>query len=483
MLSGMPSIPGALRGYADANPEAPAVTDTTSTLSRREFLERADALAFALHDRGVGVGDLVSIGLPSNASFMVAMIATWIVGATPQPVPSNMPRHELDAVLDLAKPAIAIGFDGGEYAPSLIELPKPTGEARERLPEVMSPNFKAPMSGGSTGRPKLIVAATPADADGQVALCAFFRIKPEDTSLITAPLHHNGPFMTATASLTTGGHVILPGKFDAESSLRLIEQHGVGWAYLVPTMMSRISKLPSEVRFGADVSTVHTVLHMAAPCPAWLKQDWIDWLGAETIMELYAGTEAQAATLISGTEWLAHKGSVGRPVSGQMQICDPDGNPLPPGEVGEVWLRPNDGAPTYKYIGATARAREDNWESLGDLGWMDEDGYLYLSDRMTDMVLVGGSNVYPAEVEAALDEHPAVMSSCVIGLPDDDLGNRLHAIVQLREEITDDDLREWCTGRLTKYKVPRTWERVDQPLRDDAAKVRRSQLRAERLPS
>jgi bile acid-coenzyme A ligase len=477
----MPSIPSVIRGYAAANPDAPAITDTTRTYTRQEVVDRADALAYELLEHGVGIGDLVSIGLPSNATFMIAMLATWIVGATPQPVPSNMPRHELDAVLDLAKPKIAIGFDGGDYAPTLLELPEPSGETREPLPDVMSPNFKAPMSGGSTGRPKLIVAETPADADGQRLLCAFFRIKDEDTSLITAPMHHNGPFMTATASLTVGGHVVLPGRFDAETSLQLIEKHGVGWAYLVPTMMSRISKLPEDVRGRYDVASVHTVMHMAAPCPMWLKQAWIDWLGAETIMELYAGTEAQAATLITGTEWLEHKGSVGKPTLGQMQICDSDGNPLPAGEVGEVWLK-SDSGPTYKYIGAEARRREDGWESLGDLGWMDADGYLYLSDRMTDMVLVGGSNVYPAEVEAALDEHPGVMSSCVIGLPDDDLGSRLHAIVQLRDDLSDDDLVTWCTQRLTKYKVPKTYERVDEPLRDDAAKVRRSQLRAERMP-
>jgi bile acid-coenzyme A ligase len=247
-------------------------------------------------------------------------------------------------------------------------------------------------------------------------------------------------------------------------------------------MMSRISKLPDEVRLGYNVDSVHTVMHMAAPCPPYLKQAWIDWLGPERIMELYAGTEAQAATFINGVEWLEHRGSVGKPVIGRMQICDSEGNALPPGEVGEVWLK-SDAGPTYKYIGAEARAREDGWESLGDLGWMDEDGYLYLNDRLTDMVLVGGSNVYPAEVEAALDEHPSVMSSCVIGLPDDDLGNRLHALVQLSADVSDEDLAAWCGERLTKYKVPRVFERVDEPLRDDAAKVRRSQLRQERMPS
>ncbi|HVU61278.1 MAG TPA: AMP-binding protein [Mycobacteriales bacterium] len=477
----MTSIPAALRAFAAAKPDAPAVTDTKATLSRRELLDRADTVAHALHDQGVGVGDLVSIGLPSDASHVVASIATWLVGATPQPVAANMPRAELDAVLELAKPAMAIGFDGGDLAPTMLTLPEPAGQAREPLSDVVSPNFKAPMSGGSTGRPKLIVATNPAEVEGLALLGQVMRIKAEDTSLITAPMHHNGPFLTSTATIALGGHVVLPGRFDAETTLELIERERVGWVYLVPTMMSRITKLPDDVRLRYDLSTLHTVMHMAAPCPPYLKQAWIDWLGGERIMELYAGTEAQAATFISGTEWLEHRGSVGKPLIGQMQICDPDGKPLPTGEVGEVWMK-SDAGPTYKYIGAEPRAREDGWESLGDLGWMDADGYLYLNDRLTDMVLVGGSNVYPAEVEAALDEHPHVLSSCVIGLPDDDLGNRLHALVQLRDEVSDDELRSWCGERLTKYKVPRTFERVAQPLRDDAAKVRRSQLRAERLP-
>ncbi len=478
----MPSIPAALRALAAEKPDAPAVTDVNGTLSRQQLLGRADALAHELKARGVEVGDLVSIGLPSDASFITAMVATWIVGATPQPVPANMPRAELDAVLELARPAIAIGFDGGELAPSMMTLPEPPMPAPDPLPDVTSPNLKAPMSGGSTGRPKLIVATNPAEADGLVLLGAVMRIQSEDTSLITAPMHHNGPFLTSTASLVMGGHVVLPGRFDAENTLRRIQDHAVGWVYLVPTMMSRISKLPDDVRNRYAVDSLHTVMHMAAPCPPYLKQTWIDWLGPEKIMELYAGTEAQAATFINGVEWLEHRGSVGKPLIGRMQICDAEGNALPAGEVGEVWMK-SDAGPTYKYVGATARAREGGWESLGDLGWMDEDGYLYLADRLTDMVLVGGSNVYPAEVEAALDEHPSVLSSCVIGLPDDDLGTRLHALVQLSADIDDDALRAWCAARLTKYKVPRTFERVHEPLRDGADKVRRSQLRQERLPT
>ncbi len=221
---------------------------------------------------------------------------------------------------------------------------------------------------------------------------------------------------------------------------------------------------------------------MAAPCPPWLKEAWIDWLGGETIMELYAGTEAQAATIISGTEWLEHRGSVGKVAFGEMAAFDAAGNRLPPGEIGEVYLRrPSAMPPSYQYRGAAARTLPDGWESLGDIGWFDADGYLYLADRRTDMILVGGSNVYPAEIEAALDEHPLVQSSAVIGLPDEEMGNQVHAIVQPRPGLTEAALRDHLRGMLVTYKQPRTYEFVTENIRDDAGKVRRTQLRDERI--
>jgi bile acid-coenzyme A ligase len=216
-----------------------------------------------------------------------------------------------------------------------------------------------------------------------------------------------------------------------------------------------------------------------------LKEAWIEWLGPDVIWELYAGTEAQAATIISGRDWLEHRGTVGRTLGGEMKVVGPDGEELPRGEVGEIYMRPSADASvkTYEYIGATAKTLPGGWESLGDMGWMDADGYLYLSDRQTDMILVGGSNVYPAEVESALDEHPSVRSCAVIGLPDDDLGNRVHAIVQTDDgaPLDPDELRTHLGERLVRYKVPRTFEFVTEALRDDAGKVRRSALRAERL--
>jgi bile acid-coenzyme A ligase len=271
-------------------------------------------------------------------------------------------------------------------------------------------------------------------------------------------------------------------RFDGAAALTLIEQHRVDWMYAVPTMMHRIWRLPESDRNRFDVSSLRVVFHMAAPCPPWLKQAWIDWLGAERILELYGGTEAQAITFITGTEWLEHRGSVGRPLLGEIVVLDDDGNELPPGDIGEIWMRRGlDAPPSYRYVGAEAKSRPGNWESLGDMGWKDKDGYVYLSDRDTDMILVGGANVYPAEVESALDEHPSVTSSCVIGLPDDDYGSSVHAIVQAAEPITATELDQFLHSRLGKYKRPRTYEFVTEPLRGDDGKIRRSALRAQRV--
>ena len=347
------------------------------------------------------------------------------------------------------------------------------------LPDRVSPSWKAPTSGGSTGRPKLIVAGRPGLVNWLEI--AFWRLDDKTTALMPGPLYHNGPLACALQALMAGGHLVLMPRFDALRTLELIEAHRATWLYLVPTMMSRIWRLGDDVRGRFDVSSIETLWHLAAPCPPWLKEVWIEWLGGEHVWELYAGTEAQATTVITGTQWLERRGSVGRPITGEVRILDGDGRELPPREVGEVYLRRQAGTdPTYRYIGAEARTRGD-WESLGDLGWVDEDGFLYLADRRADMILVGGSNVYPAEVEAALDEHPLVESSAVIGLPDDDLGQTVHTIVQARAGLDVADLRAHLETRLVRYKLPRTFELVDEPVRDDAGKVRRSRLREERL--
>jgi bile acid-coenzyme A ligase len=472
-----------LASLAEAQPDRPAITDHERSVTRAELERRTNRLARDLAARGVVEGDLVTIGLPNSVAFYEAAIALWKLGATPQQVSSRLPAVELDAIIELAAPRLLIGLEHRDVPSVPVGHEPDPALSDEPLPVVVSPSWKAPTSGGSTGRPKLIVATAKALTEGVVLAGMLCGQQADGVHLCTGPLYHNGPFVYATSALLLGNHVVIMPRFDAERTLQLVQEHRVDWLYTVPTMLQRIWKLPDDVRDSYDLSSLNRVFHVAAPCPPWLKEAWIRWLGPEKIVELYAGTEAQAATFLTGTEWLEHRGSVGRPVIGEMKIVGPDGQDLPPGEQGEVYMRPPAGTSTYRYVGAEAKGMGDGWESLGDIGWMDEDGYLYLGDRSADMVLVGGSNVYPAEVEAALDEHPAIASSCVIGLPDDDLGNRVHAIVQVAEgeSVTDEELGTYLAERLVRYKLPRSYERVDTPLRDDAGKVRRSALRAERL--
>jgi bile acid-coenzyme A ligase len=236
------------------------------------------------------------------------------------------------------------------------------------------------------------------------------------------------------------------------------------------------------LRTAFDLSSLKTLWHLAAPCPPWLKEAFIDWVGPDVVMERYGGAESQAISEISGREWLERRGSVGRVIVGEMIAVGEDGQALSPGEVGEVYLRRPQGSPeTYRYVGAVAKTLPGGWESLGDMGWFDADGYLYLADRRTDMILVGGANVYPAEVEAALEEHAAVQCCAIVGLPDDDLGNTIHAIVNVRYPVTFDQLAAHLAERLVGYKLPRSFEFVDEPIRDDAGKVRRTALRDERI--
>ena len=348
------------------------------------------------------------------------------------------------------------------------------------LPDRISPSWKAPTSGGSTGRPKLIVSG---DAAVWSDLSARFWRVPSDgkAAVVPGPMYHNGPFMSGLATVLNGGHLVLSERFDAAETLALVEAHQAVWLYLVPTMMSRIWRLPLEERLAFDIKTLETVWHLAAPCPEWLKRAWIEWVGGDVLVELYGGTEGIATTVITGTEYLDHPGSVGKALIGEIAILGPDGEMLPAGEVGDVGMRPPArSGPTYRYVGGDARLIGD-WETIGDIGWMDEDGYLFLSDRRSDLILVGGANVYPAEVEAVIDEHPLVRSSAVVGLPDEDLGQRVHAIVQGAPGLTQEDLDAHVRARLARPKCPRSYEFVEEALRDDAGKVRRSALRDERM--
>jgi bile acid-coenzyme A ligase len=475
------SIGRALSWLAGHDPDRPSVTDAATSVTRRQLDLQSNRLARAYAELGVRQDDLVTIGLPNSVEYVVACAALWKLGATPQPVSAKLPAAELAAVVELADPSLLIGLDlpGRSSVPAGFDA---SAHDDGPLPDVVATSWKAPTSGGSTGRPKLILSGTRGEVDPTVAAVPY--IPRDGVELVPGPLYHNGPFIYAMRGLLSGQSLVLMERFDGERVLQLVEQHGVTWMLLVPTMMQRIWRLPEPVRTSYDVSSLEMILHLGAPCPEWLKRAWIEWLGPERVVEVYAGTESQGVTAIGGREWLEHPGSVGRPVLGSsFRVLDADGRDVPPGMTGEIFMRPADGpGSTYTYRGAEPRSI-DGWESLGDLGHLDADGYLYLADRSADLILSGGANIYPAEVEAALDAHPAVRSSAVFGLPDEDLGERVHAVVDVASaEVTAAELLAHVSERLVRYKVPRSVELVREPLRDDAGKLRRSQLRRDRLP-
>ena len=465
-----------LRHLAETRPDVPAVTCGDWTLTYRNLESQSNRLARAYRALGVRHGDFVTIALPNSIEYFAAVFAIWKLGAIPQPISPRLTRPEQESILALAKPSLVVGVDPRAHrryrcVPAMFS-PDPALSDAPVLPDRVSPSLKAPTSGGSTGTPKLIVSAEPGKIDPTMVYLNGMR--DSGVSLVPGPLYHNAPFISSVLGILGGVHVVLLPKFDAAAALEAIEKYRIDWVSVVPTMMLRMWRLLEENPSTYDLSSLQVLWHFAAPCPPWLKEAWINLLGPEKVFELYGGTEQQVSTNITGLEWLSHRGSVGRPVDGSIRILGPDNELLQPGEVGEIFMRNR--KRTYRYIGAEART-VDGWESLGDMGWLDDDGYLYISDRRTDMIVAGGANIYPAEVEAVLVEHPRVNGAVVVGLPDGDLGQRVHAVVEGPKDLTERDLVEFLTDRLVRYKIPRSFRIVDETLRDDAGKVRRSTVR------
>jgi bile acid-coenzyme A ligase len=478
----IPPIGTQFSALAAASPGEPAVTCDGRTLTRGELDASTNRLARAYADLGVRQGDYVTIVLPNSIEWAQAVLATWKLGATPTPLSSRLPEPELAALLDLRPPALLVGRDDPNgRSPSVPRGFAPDPAVSDgQLPETVSPVWKSMASGGSTGRPKLIEAG----GDSRFPAAAGYPLGAQegDVNLLSVPLSHNTGFTTFAVGIVQGHHLVLMPRFDPHEFLRLVTEHRVTFLATVPTIMQRLLPVYRAAMDADpttyDLSSIRRFWHLASACPPVIKQAWIDLLGPEVIWELYGGTELQALTFIRGDQWLTHPGSVGVVVAGEMKVLDDDGNECPPGVAGEIYMRPAPGsAPTYRYVGATAKSR-DGWDSLGDLGYFDAEGFLYLNDRRVDMFTVGGRNVYPAEIESALAAHPDILSSLVVGVPDDDLGQVPHALVQA-EGLDEAAVREFLCDLLANYKVPRTVEFVDRPLRDDAGKARRSAVRAD----
>ena len=321
-------------------------------------------------------------------------------------------------------------------------------------------------SSGTTGRPKGVSVAPEFPAidnpgPGIELARRVYGIDENTVYLSPAPLYHAAPLRFNMTVMRLGGTCVLMEHFDAEDYLRLVQAHRVTHSQLVPTMFVRMLKLPEAVRRSYDVSTLKIAIHAAAPCPVPVKEQMIDWWGP-VLMEYYAGTEGNGVTMIDSHQWLAHKGSVGRAVIGEIRICDDEGNELPVGEEGTVYFA--NGKPFAYHNDAAKTAASRNargWTTLGDVGRLDAEGYLYLTDRKAFMIISGGVNIYPQEAENVLVTHPEVVDVAVFGVPDEEFGEQVKAVVQPRDmaragPALEAELIAWCRERLAHIKCPRS---------------------------
>jgi long-chain acyl-CoA synthetase len=348
---------------------------------------------------------------------------------------------------------------------------------------------------GTTGRPKgvtrdmaALAAAAGSAPSATVAtsrLTAVYQYVPgEDLHLCTGPLYHAAPLaFSLSIPLASGVGIVLMDDWDAEETLRLVEEHGITHTHMVPTMFVRLLKLPPDVRDRHDLSTLRNILHGAAPCPATVKQSLIDWLGP-IVYEYYAATEG-AGTVVGPDDWVTHPGTVGLvDPPGHIVIGDDSGRELPRGDVGLVYIKaPVAGRFQYfKDPDKTASAYRGDYFTLGDVGFMDDDGYLYLTDRSANLIISGGVNIYPAEVDAVLLEHPAVRDVATIGVPDPEWGESVLAVVELQSGVEPSPelaqaLLDFTREHLAHYKCPRAVDFVDVLPREDTGKIFKRKLR------
>jgi bile acid-coenzyme A ligase len=472
-----------IRTLAEDHPDMVAVTfvderGSATGLTWRHLDERSNKVARAMAAGGVGLGDRVGLELPNSVGMVEAVLAAWKVGAAPVPVRWDLPEWERNRVAKVLDAAMMVGrddFDVFAEAEAMSSAP---------LPLVVSPSVSGICSSGSTGTPKVIMDHTSAVLlpSAQPFPAAWGIDVGRQRILVPTALYHTNGFAQFTY-LLAGDSLVIMAKFDAALAVDLIERERITTITATPTMLARIARLPDIDR--RDFSSLVWVQQGAASFPPALVRTWIDLIGGDRLYMAYGMTERLGLTAIRGDEWIEHPGSIGRGFRGtELRILDERQHDVPVGEVGEIYLR-SITTGKYGYLGGsqTLPMTADGFSTAGDLGRLDADGYLYIADRRVDMIVTGGANVFPAEVEAALSEHPDVADVVVIGLPDPEWGRRVHAIIEPQQPAgppSADDVRQFAKARLAPYKVPKTVEFVDSIPRSAATKVNRAQLVAER---
>ncbi len=496
--------------HAAADPDRVALVADGRTLTYAELHARANQLAGAWRAAGLVAGDGVAVLSANRAEFVEVYLATQRSGLRLTPVNWHLTPDEVAYIVgDCEAKGLVVDARFGEIAAPAAAASPATSRlviggdlpgferyedalGREDPSDLEAPSLGGTMiyTSGTTGRPKGVRRPEMPPVVKYALRLQRYRLDDGpradggDVHLCTGPMYHAGPLMfSCSVPLLAGATVVLMERFDAATALELIETHRVTHTHMVPTMFHRLLSVPDDVRSAADVSSLRYVVHGAAPCPVAVKQRLIEWVGP-IVFEYYAATEG-LGTFVDSETWLAKPGTVGKPVpADQVFIGDEEGTPLATGEIGHVWLK----AATigrfeyFKDGDKTASTYRGEHFSLGDMGYLDEDGFLFLTDRTANVIISGGVNIYPAEVDAVLLEHPAVGDAATIGVPDEEWGESVLAVVEPGRDVTPSselatELVEFCRDRLAHYKCPKRVEFVDELPRQDNGKIYKRVLR------
>jgi len=497
--------------HARAMPDKPAciMAGSGEVVSYRQLDERSNQAAHLFRSVGLRRGDVVALWAENHPRYFDIAWATQRAGLYLVCISSKASASEVEYIINDCGAKLFITSNGmGSVVDEVAARPLPErryiiGSARasfaswEKAADAMprtpiedeSSGIDMLYSSGTTGRSKGIKAALPEDPIETPTLLAqlaqaLYRMNEESVYLSPAPLYHAAPLRWSMTVHRLGGTVVMMDRFDAEAALALIERYQINCAQWVPTHFVRMLKLPAAERARYDVSSLKVAIHAAAPCPVHVKEKMIEWWGP-VLYEYYAGTEGNGMTLITSGEWLAKKGSVGRAVSAELKICDDQGEPVPPLTEGTVYFA---GGRAFEYHNApekTAQATNQyGWTTLGDVGYVDRDGYLFLTDRKAFTIISGGVNIYPQEIENLLVAHPKVMDVAVFGVPDEEMGEMVVAVVQ-PVRMTDagaplsEELQAFVRARLSHIKVPRVIDFTSELPRHPNGKLYKRLLRDE----
>ncbi|WAJ45656.1 fatty-acid--CoA ligase FadD4 [Mycobacterium sp. Aquia_216] len=497
-----------IRPYLGANKPAIVLYPSGTVVTFDDLEARANRLAHRFRQAGLREGDSVAILMENNQHFHAVMWAARRSGLYYVPINTHLTAAEAAYIIDNSNAKAIVGSAALQETltglaeqlpdglPELLLIADGDLPGWERYPECVASQPDTPIddeiegdllqySSGTTGRPKGIKRelphVPPQDAPGMMSELVGFWLDPDAVYLSPAPLYHTAPSVWSMTVQAGGITTVVMEKFDAEGALDAIQRHRVTHGQFVPAMFIRMLKLPQAVRDSYDLSSLKRVMHAAAPCPVEIKKQMIDWWGP-IVDEYYASSEAHGSTLIFAEDWLTHPGSVGKPMVGGVHILDPDGNELPPGTVGEIYF---EGGYSFEYLNdptKTAASRDKHgWATVGDIGYLDDEGYLYLTDRRHHMIISGGVNIYPQEAENLLVTHPKVVDAAVFGVPDAEMGQRVVAAVQTAEEAdaTDlfgEELMTWLRDRLSHFKCPRSIAFEAQLPRTDTGKLYKNGL-------